>query len=160
MHLPDLFLSKPLSLSEQLERRPTSFGPGWSGPTTTPNLLRLPLSSPNFVMRPLAVLTKWMMKLFPSHFGKQSISQTMTRTHHSLQGFFEKPCKASAIVDLFAPGFPDYLLDSSSTSGGLPKTFPSYNRLSKIRSSDADSCVISNTLRRRTTAFVLYLGCD
>ncbi|KAF8552840.1 hypothetical protein OG21DRAFT_1465098 [Imleria badia] len=77
-----------------------------------------------------------------------------------LARFFEKPCKPSAIVDLFAPGLPDYLAVSSSTSGGLAKTFPKYNRLSKIRSSDAGSCAISNTRRKRTAAYVWYLWCD
>ncbi|KAF8552839.1 hypothetical protein OG21DRAFT_1485894 [Imleria badia] len=74
--------------------------------------------------------------------------------------FRENPCKASAIVDLVAPGLPDYLALSSSTSGGRAKTFPKYNRLSKVTSSDAGSCAISNNLRRRTAAYVWYLACD
>ena len=90
----------------------------------------------------------------------ETLSESFRKTVHFTNYDSYAPCKANAIVDLFAPGFPDYLLDSSSTSGGLPKTFPNYNRLSKIRSSDADSCVTSDTLPRRTTAFVLYFGCD
>ncbi|KAF8127898.1 GH3 auxin-responsive promoter [Boletus edulis] len=74
--------------------------------------------------------------------------------------FFEQPCKASAIVDLLVPGLPDWLSRSSSTSGGLPKYFPKYNRLSKIRSSNVRSWKISDPLRRRTTACMLYFGCD
>jgi hypothetical protein len=75
-----------------------------------------------------------------------------------LAKFFEKPCKASAINNLFAPGVPDYLAGSSSTSGGGTKTFPKYGRLSKIRSSDAKSWVIADPLRRRTAAHLFYLG--
>ncbi|KAG6372012.1 GH3 auxin-responsive promoter [Boletus reticuloceps] len=72
--------------------------------------------------------------------------------------FFEQPCKASAIVDLLVPGLPDHISRSSSTSGGLPKHFPKYNRLSKLRSSDVRSWTISDPLRRRTTAYVCYFG--
>ncbi|KAF8433870.1 GH3 auxin-responsive promoter [Boletus edulis BED1] len=75
-----------------------------------------------------------------------------------LARFFEKPCEASAIANLFAPGLPDFLVDSSSTSGGVPKSFPYYNRLSKIRSSNARSWVASDPLLRRTTACLCYLG--
>ncbi|KAI9458987.1 hypothetical protein HD554DRAFT_2317072 [Boletus coccyginus] len=74
-----------------------------------------------------------------------------------LARFFEKPCKASAVVNSLAPGLPDYLTSSSSTSGGLPKFFPKYNCLSKIRSSDGGSWAISDPLRRRTTAHIWYL---
>ncbi|KAF8551960.1 hypothetical protein OG21DRAFT_1537748 [Imleria badia] len=77
-----------------------------------------------------------------------------------LAGFSETPCKASAIVDLFAPGVPDFLAKSSSTSSGLTKIFPKYNCLSKIRSSDPESWAVCNTSRKRTTACISYLGCD
>jgi len=75
--------------------------------------------------------------------------------------FFEKPCKASAVLDLFAPGLPGFLSTSSSTSGGHPKFFPKYNQcLSTIRSSEGVSLAIPDPLRRRTTAHIWYLGCD
>ena len=77
-----------------------------------------------------------------------------------LARFFEKPCKASAIDNLFAPGLPDYLAGSSSTSGGRPKTFPKYGSLSKIRSSDAKSWVVADPLRRRTAAHLCYIRFD
>ncbi|KAI9573260.1 GH3 auxin-responsive promoter [Boletus coccyginus] len=74
--------------------------------------------------------------------------------------FFEEPCKASAVSHLFAPGLPDFLAISSSTSGGSPKYFPKYNCLSTIRSSEGASWTIPDPLRRRTTAHIWYLGCD
>lgn len=77
-----------------------------------------------------------------------------------LARFSEKPFKASSIVDLFAPGFPDCLAESSSTSGGLAKTFPKYNIFSGIGSSGVGSFQISDPLRRRTSARVYYLGSD
>ncbi|KAF8551418.1 hypothetical protein OG21DRAFT_1499160 [Imleria badia] len=99
------------------------------------------------------------------HILSESFRKTVHLTTYDsyaplLAGFFEKPCKASAIVDLFAPGLPDYLCESSSTSGGQAKTFPKYNRLSKARSLDAGSSAIPGTLQRRTTACIRYLGCD
>ncbi|KAF8553870.1 hypothetical protein OG21DRAFT_1441256 [Imleria badia] len=77
-----------------------------------------------------------------------------------LARFFEKPCKTSAVVDLLSHGIPDFIAGSSSTSGGLRKTFPKYNRLSKVRSSDVRTRTISNAPRGRTRAYIWYLGCD
>ena len=97
------------------------------------------------------------------------LSQSFRKTVHFttydsyapfLARFFTKPCKASSVVDLFAPGLPDYLSGSSSTSGGLPKFFPKYNYLSKTRSSDARSWTTSDPPRRRTKAYIFYLGYD
>jgi hypothetical protein len=92
--------------------------------------------------------------------AKSSRSPENMSSHPFLAGFFEKPCKASAIVDLFAPRLPDYLCESSSTSGGQAKTFPKYNRLLKARSLDAGSSAVSDTLLRRTAAYIRYFGCD
>jgi len=74
--------------------------------------------------------------------------------------FLEKPCKASAVLHLLAPGLPDFLAISSSTSGSRPKYFPKYNCLSKIRSSEGKSLAIPDPLRRRTTAYIAYLVCN
>ena len=38
--------------------------------------------------------------------------------------FMERPCKLSEVENLLAPGLPDYLCHSSSTSGTKPKNFP------------------------------------
>ncbi|KAI9573262.1 GH3 auxin-responsive promoter [Boletus coccyginus] len=74
--------------------------------------------------------------------------------------FFEKPCKASAVSHLLAPGLPDFLAISSSTSGGRAKFFPKYNCLSGMRSSGGGSWAIPDPLRRRTTAYIWYLACN
>ncbi|KAF8553872.1 hypothetical protein OG21DRAFT_1184612 [Imleria badia] len=84
-------------------------------------------------------------------FRRRLLPQPMTHMHHSLQGFSNK---ASAIVDLLAPGIPEYLAESSSTSGGLPKTFAKYNRSSKVRSLDPRPRTVSNATRRRTRAYI------
>jgi len=93
----------------------------------------------------------------------QSFRETVQFTTYDsyaplLARFFEKPSKASAIANLLAPGLPDYITLSSSTSGGLPKTFPKYNCFPEIRSSDGRSRAISDPLRRRTTAYIWNLG--
>ncbi|KAF8552837.1 hypothetical protein OG21DRAFT_1442896 [Imleria badia] len=160
MHLPDLLLSNPPTLSEQLkgrtdERRSRIVRANYNTQfaQTTPELTEFRLATAGRV----------------NEMDDDVLSEAFRKTVHFtnydsyapfIARFFEKPCKASAIIDLLAPGLPDYLVNSSSTSGGLPKTFPNYNRLSKMRSLDAESCGISNNLRRRTTAFMWYLGCD
>ena len=40
--------------------------------------------------------------------------------------FMERPCKLSEVENLLAPGVPDFLFRSSSTSGKEPKFFPKY----------------------------------
>lgn len=77
-----------------------------------------------------------------------------------LARFLDTPCKESAVVDLFAPGLPDYLAESSSTSGGLSKFFPKYDRLSQMRSAQVGLPATLDPPQRRTTAYVWYLGCD
>ena len=159
MHSPDLIVSNPLSLSEQLRGRTDA--------------LRSRIVKANYNTK-FAQITSELSDFRHATAGRidemdddilsELFRKTVDFTNYDsyapfVARFFEKPCKASAIVDLFAPGLPDYLIDSSSTSGGLPKTFTNYNRLSKIGSSDAGSCAIS-TLRKCTTAFVWYLRCD
>lgn len=70
----------------------------------------------------------------------------------------DRPCKASALVNLLAPGLPDYIAGSSSTSGGLPKTFPGYNFFQKLRS--PNSSPTPDPLHKRTTLDLWYLWCD
>ena len=160
MDLPDLLLSNTPLLSEQLRRRTEE--------------LRSKIIRANYntqFARTAPELAKFRHVTAGRVDGvggdilSESFRKTVDLTTYDsyapfLAGFLEKPCKASAIVDLLAPGLPDYLAESSSTSGGRPKTFPRYNRLSKVRSLDAGSSAVPDTLRRRTTAYVYYLGCD
>ena len=69
--------------------------------------------------------------------------------------FFEKPCRESSVVNLFAPGLPDFMSWSSSTSGGIPKIFPKYNRLSKFDLlPSTESSIHTLEVPRCTTAHV------
>ena len=66
--------------------------------------------------------------------------------------FFVSRCRESEVVDLLAPGLPDYITMSSSTSGGVPKAFPKYKCLPKFdMSASAEPRVLSD-LPKRTTA--------
>jgi len=99
------------------------------------------------------------------HILSQTFQKTVQFTTYDsyaplIAKFFEKPCKASAVSHLFAPGLPDFLAFSSSTSGGHPKYFPKYNCLSTIRSSEGGSLAIPDPLRRRTAAHIWYLACN
>ena len=72
-----------------------------------------------------------------------------------VERFFEKPCRESSVVNLFAPGLPDFMSWSSSTSGGIPKKIPRYNR--SFRSGllpSAESPARSLAVPRRTTAHI------
>ena len=72
-----------------------------------------------------------------------------------VERFFEKPCRESSVVNLFAPGLPDFMSWSSSTSGGIPKRIPKYNRLSKFDLlPSAGSAAHSLEVPRRTTAHI------
>jgi hypothetical protein len=160
MHHPDLLLSNPPSLSEPLRCRADEL------------LSRIVRANYNTQFaRTAPELTEFRDAItgrvdgVDGHIISESFRNTVHLTTYDsyapfLAGFFEKPCKASAIVDMFAPGLPDYLCESSSTSGGQAKIFPKYNRLSKVRSSDAGSSAGSNTLRKRTAATIWYFGCD
>ncbi|KAG6373528.1 GH3 auxin-responsive promoter [Boletus reticuloceps] len=161
MPLPDLLLSNPPSHSEQLKQRIDA--------------LRSRIVNANYNTR-FAQIAPELTDFRHATAGRvdgidddilsESFRKTVQLTTYGsyaplLARFFEKPCKASGIADLFAPGLPDCLVESSSTSGGLPKSFPYYNRLSRIRSSESvRSSTISDPLRRRTTANMWYLGFD
>ena len=72
-----------------------------------------------------------------------------------VERFSEKPCRESSVVNLFAPGLPDFMSWSSSTSGGTPKSFPKYNRLSRHAPLlSAESSAYSLAVPRRTTAHI------
>ena len=159
MYPPDLFLSNPPLLSEQLRRKTDELRSSIVRANCNTQFAQ---SSPE-----LTEFRHATAGLVDGTDNDIRLSETFRKTVHLttydsyapfLARFFEKPCKASAIDNLFAPGLPDYLAASSSTSGGRTKTFPKYDRLSKIRSSDAKSWVIADPLRRRTTAHLFYLG--
>jgi len=158
MHPPDLLLSNPPLLSEQLR---------WRTEELLSNIVRSNCNTQFAQTAPelgaFRHATAGLVGGMDNDIISQSFRETVQFTTYDsyapfLARFFEKPCKASAIVNLLAPGLPDYLTWSSSTSGGLAKTFPKYNCLSKIRSSHAKSWTISDPLRRRTTANMWYLG--
>ena len=127
MHPPDLLLSSPPLLSEQLRRTDelrssivrANFNTQFA--QTSPELTEFRRATAGLVggMDDDDILSELFRKTV--HF-----TTYMTHTHHSSQGFFEKPCKASAIDNLLAPGLPDYLVKSSSTSGDLPMTLHFY----------------------------------
>ncbi|KAI9458996.1 GH3 auxin-responsive promoter, partial [Boletus coccyginus] len=158
MHLPNLLLSNPPSLSEQLRGRTEEL---------LSNIVRANYNTQFAQTAPelktFRHATTGLIDGMDDDTLSQLFRETVQLTTYDsyaplLARLFEKPCKASAIVDLLAPGLPDYLTWSSSTSGGLAKTFPKYNCLSKIRSSDAESWAISDPPRRRTTANIWYIG--
>ena len=160
MHLPDLLLSNLPSLSEQLR---------WRTDELRSSIVRANCNTQFAQTAPELTEFRHATAGFVDGMDDDVLSDSFRKTVHFttydsyapfLARFFEKPCKANTIDNLLAPGLPDYLAESSSTSGGLPKTFPKYNRLSKIRSSDAGSWAIADPLRRRTTAFIWYLGCE
>lgn len=160
MHLPDLLLSNSPSLAERLR---------WRTDALLSRIVRAnyntQFAQTTSELAKFRHTTTGPVDRMDDHALSDSFRNTVHFTTYDsyapfLARFFEKPCRANAIIDLFAPGLPDYLAESSSTSGGLPKTFPKYNRLSKIRSSKTVAWAISDPLRRRTTAYVWYLGCD
>ncbi|KAF8546918.1 hypothetical protein OG21DRAFT_1425882 [Imleria badia] len=160
MHTSDLLLSNPPSLSEQLKRRTDEL---------QSRIVRVNYNTRFAQTAPELTEFRRATAGFVDGMDDDLLSELFRKTVHLttydsyapfLAGFSEKPCKASAIVDLFSPGLPDFLAESSSTSSGIAKIFPKYNYLSKIRSSDAGSWAVSDTLRRRTAARICYLGCD
>ena len=73
---------------------------------------------------------------------------------------FNSPCRESEVVDLLAPGLPDYITTSSSTSGGVSKAFPKYNCLPQFDiSASAGPSALSDS-PRRTTAFMFSFICE
>ncbi|KAI9459003.1 GH3 auxin-responsive promoter-domain-containing protein [Boletus coccyginus] len=158
MHLPDLLLSNPPSLSEPLRWRTDELLS--SIVKANCNTQFAQTASKLGAFRHVTTgLVDGMDNSVLSWLFRETVQFTTYDSYAPLLArFFEKPCKAGAIVDLLAPGLPDYLTLSSSTSGGLPKSFPKYNCLSKIRSLDGGPWAISDPLRRRTTAHIWYLG--
>ncbi|KAI9461091.1 GH3 auxin-responsive promoter [Boletus coccyginus] len=157
MHPPDLLLSNPPSLLEQLR---------WQTEELLSNIVRANCNTEFAHTAPelctFRLATAGLVDGMDDNILSQSFRETVQFTTYDsyaplLARFFEKPCKASAIVNLFAPGLPDFLAWSSSTFGGLPKTLPKYNWLSKIRSPDGGSWAISDPLWRRTKAYLIYL---
>jgi hypothetical protein len=160
MHLPDLLLSKPPLLSEQLRRKTDELRSSIVRANCNTQFAQTSPELAEF-RRATAGLVDGMDDDILSESFRKTVQFTTYNSYAPfLARFFEKPCKASAINNLLAPGLPDYLVKSSSTSGDLPKTFAKYGRLSKIRSSDAKSWAIADPLRRRTTAYVWHLGWD
>ncbi|KIK81900.1 hypothetical protein PAXRUDRAFT_737148 [Paxillus rubicundulus Ve08.2h10] len=70
--------------------------------------------------------------------------------------FHQQPCREADVVDLFAPGLPNYLTTTSSTSGKAPKIFARYHHAwdAQGATAQAGSPVISTS----TTVFLWYLG--
>ena len=160
MRFSGLLLSNPSSLSAQLS---------WQTDKLRSSIVRANCNTQYAQTAP--ELTEFRQAISGLIDGKsddilsQSFQKTVQFTTYDsyaplIARFFEKPCKASAVLHLLAPGLPDFLSISSSTSGSLPKFFPKYNCLSKIRSSEGASWAISNSLRRRTTAYIWYLACN
>ncbi|KAF8551416.1 hypothetical protein OG21DRAFT_1445236 [Imleria badia] len=161
MHHPDLLLSNPPeSHSEQLRCRTEGLQSRIVRANYNTQFARAAPELAEF-----RDATAGSVDAMDDHILSESFRKTIHLTTYDsyapfLAVFLEKPCKASAIVDLFAPGLPSYLAESSSTSGGHPKIFPRYNRLSKLRSLDTGSSAVPDTLQGRTKAFLWYLGCD
>ena len=159
MHLPDL-LSNPSSLSEQLMWRTNQLLCSIVRDNYNTQLAQTAPELTEFRHATADLADGMDDDILSESFRKTVPLTTYDSYAPFLAKFFEKPCKASAITDLFAPGIPDFIVESSSTSGGLPKAFPKYNRLSKIRSLGTRSRTISDAPRRRTRAYIWYLGCD
>ncbi|KAF8423146.1 GH3 auxin-responsive promoter [Boletus edulis BED1] len=160
MPLPDLLLHPLPSLSEQLRRRSDELRSRIIRANYNTQFAQTVPELADFRRATAGHIDGMDDDILSESFRKTVQLTTYDLYAPFIARFFEQPCKASAIVDLLAPGLPDCLSRSSSTSGGLPKYFPKYNRLSKIRSSNVRSWTISDPLRRRTTACVLYFGCD
>ncbi|KAN0078194.1 GH3 auxin-responsive promoter [Tylopilus felleus] len=162
MQPPELLPSNPPSLSDQLRRRT--------------NELHSKIVKANYntqFVRTAPELSDF-RDATAGHVDEMDdncLSETFRKTVHFTDynsyapltaKIFEKPCKASAIVNMFAPGLPDCLTESSSTSGGLAKTFLRYNTLSQIKSLNTGSRVVhdQDPLQRRTKLYVFHVGCN
>ncbi|KAI9463895.1 GH3 auxin-responsive promoter [Boletus coccyginus] len=158
MHPSDLLLSNPSSLSEQLRWRTDKLQSSIVRANCNTQFAQTAPELTEF-RHATAGLVDGMDDDSLSHSFRKTVQFTTYESYAPLLArFFEKPCKPSAVLDLLAPGLPDYLCLSSSTSGGLMKAIPKYNCLSTIRSSDAGSWAIPDPLRRRTTAQIWSLG--
>ncbi|KIJ62984.1 hypothetical protein HYDPIDRAFT_114133 [Hydnomerulius pinastri MD-312] len=73
--------------------------------------------------------------------------------------FNQQPCREDDVMNLFAPGLPDYLTASSSTSGKAPKVFARYNYSSDTKAAEHQGASAVRTLNGGgTTVFLQYLG--
>ncbi|KIJ62990.1 hypothetical protein HYDPIDRAFT_93334 [Hydnomerulius pinastri MD-312] len=73
--------------------------------------------------------------------------------------FEQQPCRENDVVDLFAPGLPDYLTTSSSTSGKAPKIFARYHHAWDMQGVAARGGeAVRSTNAGGTTVFLWYLG--
>ena len=132
MHPPGLLLSSPPLLSKQLRRRTdelrssivrANFNTQFAQTSPEPTEFR----------RATAGLVDGMDDDILSELFRKTVHFTTYDSYAPfLARFFEKPCKASAIDNLLAPGLPDYLVKSSSTSGDLPMTYRTNNKPSAI----------------------------
>jgi auxin responsive GH3 family protein len=158
MHLPELLPSNPPSLSEKLKRQANDLRSKIIRTNYRTKFVQNASALADFRHATAGCVDEMdddnLFELFRKtvHFTAYDSYAPLTAK------FSERPCKASAIVDLFAPGIPDFISESSSTSGGLSKSFPKYDALPQIRPSEAGSWAISDSLRRRTRAYLLYLG--
>ncbi|KAI9459008.1 GH3 auxin-responsive promoter [Boletus coccyginus] len=157
MHLPNLLLSNPTSLSEPLRWRTDELLSSIVKANCNTQFAQTASELGAFRHATTGLIDGMDYNTLSQAFRGTVQFTTYDSYAPLLARFFEKPCKASAIVNLMAPGLPDYLTSSSSTSGGLQKFFPKYNCLSKMRSPDGGPWAISDPLRRRTTAHIWYL---
>ena len=161
MYPPDLLLSNPPLLSEQLRRKTNELRSSIVRANCNTQFAQTSPELTEFRHATADLVNGMDDDIRLSELFRKTVHLTTYESYAPfLARFFEKPCKASAIDNLFAPGLPDYIVTSSSTSGGLPKTFPKYGSLSKMRSSDAKSWVVADPLRRRTAAHLCYIGFD
>ena len=158
MHLPYLLPSNPPALSDQLRRRTDQLRSRIVKTNYNTQFAQIALELAEFRHATAGCI---------DGMDDDSLSETFQKTVHFTAydsytpftaKFLEERCKASAVVDMLAPGLPDCLSHSSSTSGGLKKVFPKYNILSQIRSSNVGLLVTPDPLRKRTRAYLYYIG--
>ena len=159
MHPPDFLPSNPQSLSDQLRRRTEQLRSKIIKTNYNTQFVRTAPELSDFRDATAGRVDDMDDDSLSETFRKTVRFTTYDSYASLIARFSERPCKASAVVDMLAPGLPDCLFHSSSTSGGLKKVFPKYNILSQLRSPNAASYTIQDPLRRRTTAFIWYLGC-
>ncbi|KAF8127941.1 GH3 auxin-responsive promoter [Boletus edulis] len=149
MPLPDLLLHPLPSLSEQLRRRSDELRSRIIRANYNTQFAQTVPELADFRRATAGHIDGMDDDILSESFRKTVQLTTYDLYAPFIARFFEQPCKASAIVDLLAPGLPDCLSRSSSTSGGLPKYFPKYNRLSKIRSSNTTRVLCNSIVLRR-----------
>ena len=90
---------------------------------------------------------------------RKTVPLTTYEAYSSLiSKLFNSPCRESEVVDLLAPGLPDYITTSSSTSGGVSKAFPQYNWLPKFdMSASAEPLALSDSPKRTTASVFSFI---